>query len=171
MPCCRLKSRSRVTRVWNTKLSLFVFLFLVSPLFCCNLRTLPGSFFFFAHSISFQAHWLYQPTSPSLIGLLVMCLRQMEVDGPVEGCVCACVTGINFVCVYEYVYGSQYVCLRKCISTVCIWLWTCTLQQCVGSLVSCLIGRFVKHVLEWLCVCVCARAYFFVVFCTFMFIF
>ena len=61
------------------------FVFLVRPFFCCNLSTLSYlslSFFFFTHSTSIKCHWHFQPTSLSLIGVLVMCLRQMEVDVP-----------------------------------------------------------------------------------------
>lgn len=109
-PSYKLKSRSQVTRVWSTKLSLslcFSFLFVLYSAVIYALF-MPLCFFFFALYFSFQAHWLFESTSPSLV--LVICLRQMAVDGPEEGCECACVTGIDFVCVYEYVCGSKYVC-------------------------------------------------------------
>jgi len=64
---------------------------------------LPLSFF------SFEAHWLFEPTSPSLIGPLVMGMRYMDVGGAEEGCACAGVTGIDFVYIYyEHAYYIAY---------------------------------------------------------------
>lgn len=137
------------TGLEHKAVSVFVFLFLVSPLFSCNLRTLPASqLFFFAHSISFQAHWLFQPTSPSLIGLLVMCLRQMEVDGPQEGCACACVTGIDFECVDEYVCGTKYVCKHQ---NVCVRVYLISVDLVVSMHATTVCGLKCVSFNWWVC--------------------
>lgn len=57
---------------------------------CWSRAVLPAALFLFpllfTHSFSFKAHRLFQPTFPSLTGLLVMCLRQVGADRPAEGC-------------------------------------------------------------------------------------